>query len=141
MPVDIPHRLRFSVRTLLQVTTALAVVCGLGTVLPSSISQIAIGALWIVVSGWLITGIVFATGDARAFCIGAAVVATSMWTGVGGRFAGGISSLLRETLFLVGVGSVSGIETWLVHIALAAAAVANGYLCILARRYFQRQSS
>jgi len=138
MPADAPLRLRFSTRTLLRITTALAVVCGLGTLLPTSMSQIALGALWIAVSGWLITGIVFAKGDARAFCIGAAVVATSMWTGIGGGFAGGIRILLRKILFL---GWHSEVETWLVHIALAVTAVANGYLCILARRYFERESS
>jgi len=136
MPAD--FRLRFSTRTLLRLTTALAVICGLGTVLPAAMSQIALGALWIVASGWLITGIVFAKGDARAFCIGAAVVATSMWTGIGGGFAGGIRSLLREILFL---GWPSEVETWLIHIALAVAAVGNGYLCILARRYFEWESS
>ncbi len=138
MPVDSSLRLRFSTRTLLRITTALALFLGFGTILPVVFSQIIIGAFWIVISGWLITGIVFAKGDARAFCIGAAVVATSMWTGIGGGFVGGIRSLLREILFL---GSVGNAETWLIHIALAVTAVANGYLCILARRYFERHSS
>jgi hypothetical protein len=134
---------RFSLRTLLRVTTALAVICGLGTVLPASASQVILGAIWIAISGWLITGIVFAKGDARAFCIGAAVVATSMWTGVGGRFAGGISSYLRGIPLDWGVssfGDVQVLETWLIHIVLVATAVGNGYLCILARRYFERES-
>ncbi|NOY30587.1 MAG: hypothetical protein GXP28_10600 [Planctomycetes bacterium] len=138
MPDDFPFRLRFSTRTLFRITTTLAVICGLSVVLPNAFIQITIGALWIIASGWLITGLIFAKGDTRAFCIGAAVVATSMWTGIGGGFAGGIRSLLREILFL---GSVSNAETWLIHIALAAVAVANGYLCILARRYFERESS
>jgi len=110
-------------------------------VLPAAMSQIVLGAIWIVASGWLITGIVFAKGDARAFCIGAAVVATSMWSGIGGGFIGGIRSLFREILFHLGVGGISSSETWLIHIVLAAAAVGNGYLCVLARRYFERHSS
>jgi len=141
MPADFPLRLRFSTRTLLRLTTALAVICGLGTVLPAAVSQIALGALWIASSGWLITGILFAKGDTRAFCIGAAVVATSMWTGIGGGFAGGIRNLLRNILYEAGFPSANSLEHWLVHLFLLAAAVANGYLCILARRYFERHSS
>jgi len=138
MPADFPFRLRFSTRALFRVTTALALICGLGATLPAATSQIAIGALWIVASGWLITGIVFAKGDVRAFCIGAIVVTTSMWTGVGGGIIGGIRSLLwGVSPFAI----AQGLETWLIHIALAVMAVGNGYLCILARRYFERESS
>ena len=140
-----PDRLapfRFSMRTLLSVMTALALICGLAAALPTAVSQIAIGIIWIVASGWLITGMVFAGGDARAFCIGAAVVATSMWTGIGGGIAGGIRSLLKSILYYhTGFGPVSNVETWLVHMVLAAAAIGNGYLCIRARRYFEPESS
>ncbi len=125
-------------RTLFRVMTAMALFCGFVTVMPASLSQIALGALWIVVSGWLITGIVFAKGDARAFCIGAAVVATSMWTGIGGGFIGGIRSLLRGIPIAWGVDSTG--MTWLIHLILALTAVANGYLCILACRYFERRA-
>jgi len=144
MPTDFPLRLRFSTRTLLRVTTALAVMCGLSVVLPNAFIQIAIGALWIIASGWLITGLIFAKGDTRAFCIGAAVVATSMWTGIGGGFVGGIRSMLRGVPLHWGersFGEYQVLEVWLVHLILAAAAVGNGYLCILARRYFERESS
>ena len=121
-------------------TTAFAVWCWFVSILPIAFSQFVIGALWIVVSGWLITGIVFAKGDARAFCIGATVVATSMWTGIGGRFAGGFQSFFRGVLLHYGVGEVQGLELWLIHLFLAATAVYNGYLCILARRYIERDS-
>jgi len=144
MPADSPLRLRFSTRTLLRITTALALFLGFGTILPVAFSQIIIGAFWIVISGWLITGIVFAKGDARAFCIGAAVVATSMWSGVGGGFIGGIRSMLRGIPLAWGAesfGNFQTLEIWLIHTVLATVAVANGYLCILARRYFERESS
>ena len=133
---------RFSIRSLFRVMTALALLFGFGAVFPVAFSQIILGAFWIVVSGWLITGIVFAQGDARAFCIGATVVATSMWTGVGGRFAGGIQGLLRGVFSPHGavgsLGDAEGLGIWIIHLILAAVAVGNGYLCILARRYFER---
>lgn len=128
---------QFSLKALLFATTGFAVFCGLCVVLPAAFSQIILGAFWIVVSGWLITGIVFAKGDKRAFCIGATVVATSMWTGVGGRFVGGLQSLLRGIPLEWQFTGTSNLEVWLIHLVLVAIAVANGYLCIRARRYFE----
>ena len=134
---------RFSLRTLLRLMTGLAVVFGLGSMLPDALTQIVLGMLWLVASGWLITGILFAKGDARAFCIGATVVVTSMWTGIGGGLIGGIRTLLRGSISFWSGGSASGyqvLETWLIHALLVIVAVGNGYLCILARRYFEQES-
>ena len=140
---EVSGTFRFSVRTLFRVTTVLALVCGLGTILPIGVSQIVIGLVWIVVSGWLVAGIVFGRGDARAFCIGAILVATSMWTGLGGRFAGGIQSYLRGIPMSWGESSFTdtqGLELWLIHLILAAVAVGNGYSCVLAKRWFDSHS-
>jgi len=127
--------------------TGFAIFCGLVIALPYSINQALLGLAWIAATGWLVTGIVFAKGDARAFCIGAATVASSMWTSLGGRFAQGIGGFVRTIGVQFGEygGGVyggyagdSGFELWFVHICLVAAAIANGYFCIRARRYFER---
>ena len=131
---------QFSLRTLLVGTTAFATLCGLVVILPTAFSDLILGAFWIVVSGWLITGILFAKGDKRAFCLGAAVVATSMWTGLGGRFVAGIRSLLQVIPWHWFAGPFSdtqSLEVWLIHLVLVVAAIANGWLCIRARRHFE----
>ena len=125
-------------RTLMLGMTGFAILCGLGVALPVALSQFVLGLIWIAASGCLLTGIVFARGDERAFCIGAAVVISSMWTGVGARFLEGAGRLL----FLVtgGIAVTESIGAWIEHGILALAAIANGYLCIRARRYFERHA-
>ena len=95
-----------------------------------------VGIAWIAAAGWLVTGIFFASGDQRAFCIGAVVVVSTMWTGIGGRFIAGIFELAG--LFSGGFAFAGTLKLWLDLVVIAGAAVANGYLCILARRYFER---
>ena len=133
-----PRRWQFSLQTMLKGITIFAILCGFGAILPVAFSQIILGAFWIAISGWLITGIVFAKGDKRAFCIGAAVVATSMWTRVGGKFIQGISDLVTGLLGIGGLNNSVTLDIWIEHIGLAAAAIANGWLCIKARRYFEQ---
>jgi len=141
---DTPRRWRFSLRSLMMVMTGIAVVLGLGAALPTFVSQILIGATWLVATGWLVPGIVFAQGDQRAFCIGAAVVVSSTWTGVGARFLEGLRQLVLFVPALIVSDRSAGFMTadlWLKHILLLAAAVANGWLCIYARRYFERSNA
>jgi len=119
-------------RTLLRVMTVMAVACGLVAALPVVISQIILGALWIAAIGWLVTGIFFASDDQRAFCIGASVVVSTMWTGVGARWIDSLDQLLGPPL-----GSSLKAGLWLDFLLLLATALANGWLCVRARRYFQ----
>jgi hypothetical protein len=99
--------------------------------MPAAFSQVVVGALWFAATGWLVTGIIFARGDQRAFCIGAALVASSMWTGIGGQFMQGIHGVLGTTR--------QSVLLWLDLVVIAATAVANGWCCIWARRFFDRQ--
>ena len=127
---------QFSLRTLLLGFTLFALFCGLTLTLPAFISQILIGAAWIASAGWLVTGICFAQGDQRAFCIGAFIVIASMWTGVRSRFVEGITSFLA----LLGAWTASGqIARWLDLVLLLLAAIANGRLAVRARHYFERE--
>ncbi len=122
-----PIPLRFSLRTLLVITTFFAIWCAFVAILPVAFSQLVVGAFWFVATGWLVTGIIFGRGDQRAFCIGAALVASSMWTGLGGQYMQGIHSFLD---FQQPIG------VWLDLVVIAATAVANGWCCIWARRFF-----
>jgi hypothetical protein len=108
----------------------------LASILPAFISQIVIGAVWIASAGWLITGIFYARGDQQAFCIGASIVVASMWTGVGARFVEGVTRLLMA---LLGGWRITGqAALWLDLVLLLLAAIANGWLAVRARRYFER---
>jgi hypothetical protein len=127
---------QFSLRTLLLGFTLFSLFCGLILTLPAFISQILIGAAWIASAGWLVTGICFAQGDQRAFCIGAFIVIASMWTGVGARFVEGMTSFLA----ILGAWTSSGqIARWLELVLLLLAAIANGRLAVRARHYFERE--
>jgi hypothetical protein len=80
-----------------------------------------LGVIWIAITGLLITGIVFARGDQRAFCIGATVVFASMWTSGGGHFIGGVRALLHALPLGAGssgIGAAANLQDWLVHVAL-----------------------
>ncbi|TWU27899.1 hypothetical protein [Bythopirellula polymerisocia] len=129
-------RLHFSLRNLFTVMTTVAVLCGVAALLPVALTQLVIGAIWIVAASVLFTGLFFGEGDERAFCIGATVALSSMWTGPGGRFMMGVHSIF-DLLF----GSLSlpqSVTLWFdlgVHVLLV---LANGWLCIRARAWFQR---
>lgn len=125
----------FSLRSLLLGVTLFALVCGSAAILPAFISQILIGAIWIASAGSLITGIFFARGDQQAFCIGASVVIASMWTGVGARFVEGMTRLL--TVLLGGWRITGQAALWFDLVLLLLAAIANGWLAVRARRYFE----
>ena len=130
---------QFSLWSLMIGMTGFALFCGLLSVFPTALSQAILGLVWLAATGWLVTGLFFARGDLRAFCIGASIVVSSTWTGIGGRFLQG----MFEVFSLLLGGSAFGTATtlWIDHGILAAAAVANGYFCIYARRYFEQQGS
>jgi len=116
------------------VMTGFAILCGFASALPAAFSHALIGLIWIGASGWLVTGLFFAHGDQRAFCIGSALVVSSMWTRIGGRFMQGMSDILG--LF---VALPITTKAWLDLGLIVATAIANGYLCIRARHYFERE--
>ena len=116
--------------------TGFAVLCALATALPYAFSQVAIGLIWISVTGWLVTGLFFAAGDQRAFCIGASIVLSTMWTRVGGQFMQGTEELVGY-FFVPGLRAVAA---WMQIGQILMLAMANGWLCIRARRYFQRHA-
>lgn len=102
--------------------------------MPVEISHLLIGLIWIVATSVLLIGVFYGRGDQRAFCIGASVVVSSMWTSIGGRFMQGV----HYGFDLVGLGAWQPIVLWLDLGVLALTAVANGWLCVQARRYFER---
>ncbi|NOY42145.1 MAG: hypothetical protein GXP26_09945 [Planctomycetes bacterium] len=122
--------LRFSLRSMMIAMTAFALWCGFVAVLPTPLSQLLVGSLWFVATGWLATGLFFAKGDQRAFCIGAVLVVSSMWTGIGGQYMNGFHRL-------VSLGQPWAV--WIDFGMIAVTAIANGYFCILARRYYERR--
>ncbi len=145
-PPPLPPQRRawqFSLRTLFITTTAVALWCGFTVILPGVLSNLLLGGLWLGITGWLLTGLIFARGDARAFCIGAAVVVTSSWTGIGGQFLEAfrtLGNLLAQGLSVPYSEGLASLLLWFKHFALLATAIANGWFCIRARRYFERHS-
>ncbi len=134
---------QFSLRTMFITTTAVALWCGFTVVLPGVLSNLLLGGLWLGITGWLLTGLIFARGDMRAFCIGAAVVVTSSWTGIGGQFLEAfrtLGALLAQGLSVPYSEGLTSLLLWFKHFALLATAVANGFFCIYARHYFERQA-
>ncbi|MAT72737.1 MAG: hypothetical protein CMJ58_24930 [Planctomycetaceae bacterium] len=126
--------LRFSMRSLLALMTAVAIACAVTTALPRPFALMITGALWIAGSGWLATGVLFARGDRQAFCLGGLIVVASMWTQSGGQMLEGVRVLLRPLgLFELG----SSLTPWLQLALVAAAAAGNGWLCVRARRWHQ----
>lgn len=130
---------QFSMRAMMIGMTVFAILCGMTVALPIAFSQLIVGLIWIGATGWLLTGLVFARGDQRAFCIGAAVLVSSTWTGIGGRFLEGIGRILF--LLTGGMSLADGLTLWIDHAVIALAAIANGYFCIWARHYFERHST
>jgi len=141
LPLPSGRRARhFSLRALFLVMTAVSLWCGFATVLPGVLSHLLLGGLWLGITGWLLTGLVFARGDTRAFCLGAAVVVSSTWTGMGGQFLEAfrtLGSLLTHGMGLPYSEGIASLLLWFKHFALLATAIANGWLCIRARRYFE----
>ncbi len=135
---------QFSLRSLFIATTVVALWCGFTAVLPGVLSNMLLGGLWLGITGWLLTGLIFARGDMRAFCIGAAVVVTSTWTGMGGQFLEAfrtLGALLAQGLAVPYSDGLASVLLWFKHVALLATAIANGWFCIHARRYFERQAN
>jgi len=128
---------QFSMRTMMIGMTGFAFLCGFAAALPAAFSQALIGLIWILATGWLVTGLFFAQGDQRAFCIGAAIVVSSTWTQIGGRFLQGMFQIFG--LFFGGIKLPVAVTAWLDLSLIAAVAVLNGWFCIRARHYFERQ--
>ncbi len=122
----------FSLRSLIIAMTAIAVLCTLALILPGSLTHLVIGAIWIVAAGVFITGLFFAVGDERAFCIGATVALSSMWTGPGGRFMMGVHSIVSP------LNLPQSVSLWLDLAVHALLVFVLGLLCIRARFHFQR---
>ncbi len=129
------RRWQFSLRELLIATTVLAFGCAFAVVVPVEVSHLLIGLIWIIALSLLIVGLVFSRGDRRAFCIGAFIVASSVWTDIGGRLMQGVHFFYGA--FSAGSGVPLPIMLWLDLAVLAALAVANGWLCVKARAYFE----
>lgn len=126
---------QFSMKTLMLATTGVALFFGFAAALPASFSQALLGLIWIAATGWLATGVVFAKGDQRAFCIGALIMISSTWTRLGGRFIQGMFEIF--TLLSGGSQLPHALNLWIEHLLLFGAAVANGWFCVYARHYFE----
>ena len=137
-------RWQFSLKALFRFTTIFALLLGFSVVMPSSLSMLLTGAIWLAISGGLVTGLIFARGDQRAFCIGAAIVVSSLWTGIGGRFMQGVhwiygssgfpGQIVPGQLFTVSIG----MSAWLDLAVIGVTAILNGIFCVYARRFFQQ---
>jgi hypothetical protein len=121
---------QFSLRHLFIAMTVLAAGCSLAMLMPVGLSHLVIGLFWMIALSVLTVGVVFGRGDRRAFCIGALIVSSSVWTNVGGRFMQGIHYIYD--------GVSLPVMLWLDLGVLSIAALANGWLCVQARRYFDR---
>jgi hypothetical protein len=98
-----------------------------------------IGLIWTALAGLLVTGLVFARGDLRAFCIGATIVYASMWTRSGGMLMEGLQQLAGLVLRPLSAPLV--LSNWIDLALLTVIAVANGRFCVHAKRYFERWSA
>ena len=119
--------------------TAFAVWCGFAAITPLWLNQMLIGAIWVAVSGSLLTGIVFAKNDQRAFCIGALVVVASMWTRSGGMLMEGMQQFFNLAVEPLNLPRTVGI--WIDLALLLALAFANGLLCVRAKAFFERNQA
>jgi len=122
-------------RTLLIAMTLVAIWCMLVVALPAAFSQFIVGCLWILAGSWIVAGIFYGTGDARAFCLGAAVALSSLWTGFGGQMMQGSRSVFG--LFIGGRLPQPPISLWLDLLVISAVAIGSGLVCQRARRYFE----
>jgi len=123
--------LQFSLRFLFVVMTTVAVMA----VLPEVVSQLVVALIHIAATGFLVTGVVFARGDQRAFCIGAAAALLATWSG-GGR---GLWSVFAYIAGSNPGSSISrSLSPWFDLAILVTVSAANGWFCVWARRYFER---
>lgn len=127
--------MRFSLGTLFVAMTVFAIGCGIAVIVPVELSHLVIGLIWMIAISLLIVGMVFGRDDKRAFSIGAFVVASSVWTDLGGRFMQGVHYLYEVPLG--GSRIALPIMLWLDFAVLAAVAVATGLLCVKARAFFE----
>ena len=132
---DVPYR--YSLRTLFRINTILAAVLAAAVIMPSGLNQILNGTVWIGGTSWIVIGLVYARGDRRAFYIGAALVVSSIWTGLGGRYMQGFHQLYGHGR-LIDVSSL--LSSWIDLMVIAATAAINGIFCVYARRYFERNA-
>jgi hypothetical protein len=126
---------RFSLGSLFWATTVIALGCGFAVIVPVEISHLLIGLMWMIAFGVLTVGLIFGRGDRRAFCVGAFVVVASVWFDIGGRVMQGMHYLFGVISF--GYGVPLQMMLWLDLAVLAALAVANGWLCVQSRRFFE----
>ncbi|QDS99969.1 hypothetical protein [Adhaeretor mobilis] len=130
--------IRFSMKSLLIAMTGVAVICGLSIALPAEISLVFVGLIWFAITGLIFTTLFFASGEMRAFSIGAAIVASSMWTGIGGQFFQGIHRVLY---FLLGGTEVPrGLAAWVDLLVIIVAAIANAVFCVHVKRFIDRHN-
>lgn len=115
--------------------TVIALGCGFAVIVPVEISHLLIGLIWMIAFGVLTVGLIFGRGDRRAFCIGAFVVVASVWFDIGGRVMQGVHYLFG--VISLGYGVPLQVMLWLDLGVLAALAVANGWLCVRARKFFE----
>jgi hypothetical protein len=130
---------RFSLRSALIGTACFAVWCSIVVVLPQSLNLLLIGLLWTALAGLLVTGLVFARGKVRAFCIGATIVYASMWTRSGGMLMEGLQQLAG--LLLRPLNAPDTLSHWIDLGLLSVIAFANGQFCVLAKCWFERWSA
>lgn len=128
---------RFSLSSLFGATTVIAIGCGFAVIVPVEISHLLIGLIWMIAFGILAVGLIFGRGDRRAFCVGAFVVVASVWFDIGGRVMQGVHYLFG--VVSLGYGVPQQMMLWLDLGVLAALAVANGWLCIRARSFFEAE--
>ncbi|MEM9354049.1 MAG: hypothetical protein AAGA92_13635 [Planctomycetota bacterium] len=129
-------RFRFSTKTMLLALTLASLALGVCAVLPNPLVQAVIGAFWLAASGCLVTGLVFAKGDRKAFCIGATVVVASTWFGIGARFLDGVIETVALLLNPIGI---SFGDFWPKQVLLVLSAAANGLICVRARRHLEER--
>jgi len=120
--------------------TGFGFVCGLAVIIPHTII-ILLGLATYAATGVLTTGLICARGDQRAFCIGALIVVLSTWTRTGGGLLGEIVDVFEWLLRGLSISLPIYFEVALKYVVLIPLAVANGYLCIHARRYFERHAT
>ena len=123
------RHVRYNVRSLLVVMTLLAAFFALEDLIPGAPSRILVGAIWVVATSLLLVGVLFAKQEQRVFCLGALVVVSSMWSGLGGMFMGGIHQIL-------GQGTIW--SQWADLVVISIAAAGNGWVCVQAWRFFVR---
>jgi hypothetical protein len=134
---DASNGWRFSLSSLLWAMTVIALGCGFAVIVPVEISHLLIGLIWMIAFGVLTVGLIFGRGDRRAFCIGAFVVVASVWFDTGGRVMQGVHYLFG--VISLGYGVPLQVMLWLDLGVLAALAVANGWLCVRARGFFDAE--